>query len=90
MTYRVILDRKIGAPGHVQYVVDGLSDLENRYLNENMECISKYINNEMTNIKKFPSAPNKSNVSFSDQFQKNLTENTIIYGKKLRKKTKQG
>ena len=44
------MDCVINAPDHGNTVVDGINEMDKRYLKEQMELISKLVSNDTTNI----------------------------------------
>ena len=81
LTLKVIIDRKIGAPGYGKYFVDYLNARDKRYQRKQMNGLSKKCTTTCESLVMLHYESNKRTVSFSEQCGLNLTEDSRTTGK---------
>ena len=76
------MDHAINAPGHGNNVIDGINEMDKRYLKGKLELIGKLASNNTKNIGMLPSASKEASIKFADQCLHILNNKEILNGLK--------
>ena len=72
--YSVIIDRGISAPGHVKEVVDGLNEVDKRYIYQFMSTVQLLGSNRFDSHMKMHTGNQNNHGSLAKEFQQHLTK----------------